>query len=149
MTILTSLLIAAQGLIPSLTPLTIGSQGLLRSQAPPPRISPLDLPGGGGAEPKKRPVTVRVRGVRLTLVSNVDPVISISSKIVPLGTTFSQSTSPVIVDLTTSISAQGCTTYLSASRSRQTISLSLPVVGCKPLDMAKLTAIALALLSEE
>ena len=78
MTILTSLLIATQGLLPSPTPLSIGTQGLLQiaGAPPPPPVVARDLPGGFTSRPV---LSIKVRGVAAKLSTDgVEVTISAS-----------------------------------------------------------------------
>ena len=147
MTVLTSLLIATQGLLPGPTPISIGTQGLLQPGPPPPPIvQPPDLPGGGGRKEKERVVVV-VRGNQLRLTSAFVRV-TVSTHIEALGArTRSRTTTPT-QSVSTTLEAIGNSHNLAASRLRPHVSTTFEVIGCREEDEAEIRALAQAALEQ-
>jgi hypothetical protein len=150
MTILTSLLIATQGLLPSPTPLSISTQGLLQIDSGPPPPPPVITPDQSGnfgrfGRYEKSPVVVRVNGVVARIVgSSVE--IRISACITSPGTQACivlQAPSQHIGATTDII---GCTHNLSASRIKPQISTAFELVGCIEENEAEIRALAQAAL---
>jgi hypothetical protein len=147
MTILTSLLIATQGLLPSPTPLSIGSQGLLQpGAAPPPIVQPPDLPGGGGRKEKERIVVV-VRGNQLRITSAFVRV-TVSTHIEALGASTRSRTTTPAQSVSTALEATGNSHNLAASRLRPHVSTAFEIVGCREEDEAQIRALAQAALEQ-
>ena len=149
MTILTSLLIATQGLLPSPTPLSIGSQGLLQTPSgppPPPVITP-DQSGTFGrfGRYEKSPVIVRVNGVVASIVgSSVE--IRISACITSPGTQACIGLQAPSQHIGATTDIIGCTHNLSASRIKPQISTAFELVGCIEENEAEIRALAQAAL---
>ena len=150
MTILTSLLIATQGLLPSPTPLSIGTQGLLQVAGGPPPPPPVITPDQSGnfgrfGRYEKAPVVVRVNGVVARLVgSSVE--IRISACITTPGTQACiglQAPSQHIGAITDVV---GCTQNFSASRIKPRISTAFELVGCIEENESEILALAQAAL---
>ena len=150
MTILTSLLIATQGLLPTPTPLEIGTQGLLTVGAPPPPPPPLqaiDLPGGGGRR-EDRKVVVKITGTTATLRSS-NLVEIIISACVDVAGTIDQIAGKICapsVHLGAIAEVGGNVQHFSAMRVKPTISTSFTIVGCQEEDEGKIRALAQAAL---
>ncbi len=150
MTILTSLLIATQGLLPSPTPLSIGTQGLLQIDSgpppPPPVISP-DQSGNFGrfGRYEKSPVIVRVNGVVARIVgSSVE--IRISACITSPGTQACIGLQAPSQHIGATTDIIGCTHNLSASRIKPQVSTAFELVGCIEENEAEIRALAQAAL---
>ena len=126
---LASLLIATQGLMPSPTPLSIGSQGLLFiSVVPPVPVNPIDLPGGGGRGREERKVTVTVRGVRLVFsVANVEACAG--SRIEIVGSSCFTNAGEAELSASTSTTVMGARTHSSTNRPEIRFSMSFDVIG--------------------
>jgi len=125
---ITSLLIATQGLWPSPTPLSIGVQGLLFIPVAPP-IAPTDLPSGGGRRDERR-VTLYALGNRLRYsVGNVD--ISAGTRINVTGSAFNSRTSDAVLSISASTTAKGNRNHAGTGRAGVSISSTFDVVGCE------------------
>jgi hypothetical protein len=147
MTILTSLLIATQGLLPSPTPLSIGSQGLLQvGEAPPPVVAPRDLPGGFYRERQRVVVEIK-RGVVGKLKVG-EAQVQISSAVNAGGVKASPVIGPVALCISTQVAAQGMATNISANRIKPQISTSFEIVGCREENELEILMLAQAALEE-
>jgi hypothetical protein len=148
MTILTSLLIATQGLLPSPTPLSIGTQGLLQipSGPPPPPIVARDLPGGFYRERQRVVVEIK-RGVvgKLKVGS---PQIQISSAVGVVGARASSAIGPVALSISAQVPVTGMATNISANRIKPEISTSFEIVGCREENELEILMLAQAALEE-
>jgi hypothetical protein len=148
MTILTSLLIATQGLLPSPTPLSIGSQGLLQTgEAPPPPPPPIvgrDLPGGFVSRPVQK---VEVRGNQLR-ISAGDVAVKISSRVALTGNKAATELSAPAARISAYLEAIGNVQDISAGRAKQRISTSFEIVGCGSDDEAEIRLLAQVALEE-
>jgi hypothetical protein len=147
MTILTSLLIATQGLLLSPTPLSIGSQGLLQTGAlPPPAIAPRDLPGGLYRERQRVVVEIK-RGVvgKLKVGS---PQVQISSAVAVSGVQASPAIGPVALSISAQVPVTGMATNISANRIKPEISTSFEIVGCREENELEILMLAQAALEE-
>jgi hypothetical protein len=146
MTILTSLLIATQGLLPSPTPLSIGTQGLLQVAGgpPPPPVVARDLPGGFTSRPVRR---VEIRGVTAKLTTSGVEV-TISASVQAQGNRAATQTATPSQHIST-FANSGCNiTNLSANRLKPSISTSFEIVGCEEDDEAAIRMLAQAALEE-
>jgi hypothetical protein len=148
MTILTSLLIATQGLLPSPTPLSIGSQGLLQTgEAPPPPPPPIvgrDLPGGFVSRPAQK---VKIRGNQLR-ISAGDVAVKISSRIALQGNRAATELSAPAARISAYLEAAGNVQDISAGRAKQRISTAFEIVGCGSDDEAEIRLLAQVALEE-
>ena len=145
MTILTSLLIATQGLLPTPTPLEIGTQGLLTVGAPPPPpVVAKDLPGGFTSRPIRK---VEIRGVTAKLTTD-GVEIKISASVRAQGTRAAAQAAMPSQHISTALEAQGNITNLSANRLKPSISTSFEIVGCEEDDEAAIRMLAQAALEE-
>jgi hypothetical protein len=150
MTILTSLLIATQGLLPSPTPLSIGTQGLLQIPSGPPPPPPVITPDQSGnfgrfGRYEKSPVIVRVNGVVASIVgSSVE--IRISACITSPGTQACIGLQAPSQHIGATTDIIGCTQNLSASRIKPQISTAFELVGCIEENEAEIRALAQAAL---
>jgi hypothetical protein len=149
MTILTSLLIATQGLLPSPTPLSIGSQGLLQIDSgppPPPPIVARDLPGGFYRERQRVVVEIK-RGVvgKLKVGS---PQVQISSGVGVVGVEASSAIGPVALSISAQVPVRGMATNISANRIKPEISTSFEIVGCREENELEILMLAQAALEE-
>jgi hypothetical protein len=148
MTILTSLLIATQGLLPSPTPLSIGTQGLLQTgEAPPPPPPPIvgrDLPGGFVSRPVQK---VKVRGNQLR-ISAGEVAVKISSRIALQGNKAATELSSPAARISAYLEAIGNAQDISAGRAKQRISTAFEIVGCGSDDEAEIRLLAQVALEE-
>lgn len=147
MTILTSLLIATQGLLPSPSPLSIGSQGLLQIDSgppPPPPVVARDLPGGFASRPIRK---VEIRGVTAKLTTSGVEV-TISASVQAQGNSFQSRFESASAHVSAYLQAQGNIGNMSASRSRQRISTAFEIVGCGSDDEAEIRLLAQVALEE-
>jgi hypothetical protein len=150
MTILTSLLIATQGLLPSPTPLSIGTQGLLQIPSGPPPPPPVITPDQSGnfgrfGRYEKSPVIVRVNGVVARIVgSSVE--IRISACITSPGTQACIGLQAPSQHIGATTDIIGFTQNLSASRIKPQISTAFELVGCIEENEAEIRALAQAAL---
>ena len=148
MTILTSLLIATQGLLPTPTPLEIGTQGLLTVGAPPPPpVVGRDLPGAFGRI-EDRKVVVKITGTKATLRSSNLIEIIISACVDVEGTIdrIAGKICAPSVHLGAIAEVAGNVQNFSAMRVKPTISTSFTIVGCAQEDEAQIRALAQAAL---
>ena len=145
MTILTSLLIATQGLLPSPTPLSIGTQGLLQiGGAPAPPVVARDLPGGFTSRPV---LSVKVRGVTAKLSAGGVEV-TISASVQAQGNRAAAQAGTPSQHIS-AFANSGCNmTSLSANRIKPSISTSFEIVGCEEDDEAAIRMLAQAALEE-
>lgn len=146
MTILTSLLIATQGLLPSPTPLSIGTQGLLQISGapPPPPLVAKDLPGGFTSRPV---LSIKVRGVTAKLSTDGVRVATSASVRAQSNHAVAQISTPsphisAFANIASNI------TNLSASRIKPSISTSFEIVGCAEDDEAAIRMMAQAAFEE-
>jgi hypothetical protein len=148
MTILTSLLIASQGLLPSPTPLSIGAQGLLQipSGPPPPPIVARDLPGGFYRERQRVVVEIK-RGV-IGKLKVGSPQVQISSSVNAGGVKASPVIGPVALSISAQVPVQGMATNISANRIKPCISTSFEIVGCREENELEILMLAQAALEE-
>jgi hypothetical protein len=147
MTILASLLIATQGLLPSPTPLSISSQGLLQTGAPPPpAIAPRDLPGGLYRERQRVVVEIK-RGVVGKLKVG-EAQVQISSAVAVVGAGASSAVGPVALSISAQIPVTGMATNISANRIKPHISTSFEIVGCREENELEILMLAQAVLEE-
>jgi hypothetical protein len=148
MTILTSLLIATQGLLPSPTPLSIGTQGLLQTgEAPPPPPPPIvgrDLPGGFVSRPVQK---VKIRGNQLR-ISAGDVAVKISSRVALTGNKAATELSAPAARISAYLEADGNAQDISAGRAKQRISTAFEIVGCGSDDEAEIRLLAQVALEE-
>jgi len=144
--ILTSLLIATQGLLPSPTPISIGSQGLIQisSNPPPPIVVARDLPGGFASRPIRK---VEIRGVKANLTTDGVEV-TISTSVQARGNQAKAQAGTPSQHISTTLEAQGNTTNLSANRVKPRVSTSFEIVGCEEDDEAAIRMLAQAALEE-
>jgi hypothetical protein len=149
MTILTSLLIATQGLLPSPTPLSIGTQGLLQIDSgppPPPPIVARDLPGGFYRERQRVVVEIK-RGVVGKLKVG-EAQVQISSAVGVVGVEASSAIGPVALSISARVPVQGMATNISANRIKPEISTSFEIVGCREENELEILMLAQAALEE-
>lgn len=146
MTILTSLLIATQGLLPSPSPLSIGTQGLLQIAGgpPPPPVVARDLPGGFTSRPIRK---VEIRGVTAKLTTSGVEV-TISASVQATGNRAAAQAATPSQHISTALQATGNITNLSANRIKPSISTSFEIVGCEEDDEAAIRMLAQAALEE-
>jgi hypothetical protein len=149
MTILTSLLIATQGLLPSPTPLSIGSQGLLQIPSgppPPPPIVARDLPGGFYRERQRVVVEIK-RGVSAKLKAGEAQII-ISASVPVDGVKASPGAGQIALSISAQVPVQGMATNISANRIKPEISTSFEIVGCREENELEILMLAQAALEE-
>jgi hypothetical protein len=148
MTILTSLLIATQGLLPSPTPLSIGTQGLLQTgEAPPPPPPPIvgrDLPGGFVSRLVQK---VKIQGNQLR-ISAGEVAVKISSCVALQGNRAATELSAPAARISAYLEAAGNVQDISAGRAKQRISTAFEVVGCGSDDEAEIRLLAQVALEE-
>jgi hypothetical protein len=146
MTILTSLLIATQGLLPSPTPLSIGSQGLLQTgeAPPPPPIVGRDLPGGFVSRPVQK---VKIQGNQLR-ISAGEVAVKISSRVALRGNKTATELSAPAARISAYLEAAGNVQDISAGRAKQRISTAFEIVGCGSDDEAEIRLLAQVALEE-
>ena len=150
--ILTSLLIATQGLLPSPTPISIGSQGLLQTGEIPPTPPPIVVPEVGGTYTHfrryERPaVIVKTNGVVGNLTT-ASVEIAISARVQTGSTRLKASATQPTYHLGATTDLIGCTHNLSASRIKPHVSTSFRLVGCKEQDQNIIRALATAALQQ-
>jgi hypothetical protein len=147
MTILTSLLIATQGLLPSPTPLSIGTQGLLQTgEAPPPPPPPIVVSESGGTYTHfrryERPaVVVKTNGV-VGNFTTASVEIAISARVETGSTRLRATATKPTYHLGATTDVVGCTSNLSASRLKPQVSTSFRLVGCIEQDQNIIRALA-------
>ena len=144
--ILTSLLIATQGLLPSPTPLSISSQGLLQTGEIPPTPPPVVVPEVGGTYTHFRrydlpAVVVKTNGVVGNLTT-ASVEIAISARVETGSTRLKASATQPTYHLGATTDLVGCTHNLSASRIKPHVSTSFRLVGCKEQDQNLIRALA-------
>jgi hypothetical protein len=147
MTILTSLLIATQGLLPSPTPLSIGTQGLLQTPGgpppPPPEVRP-DLSGGFYRGRDKVTVEIK-RGVSARLQAG-EPRVVVSS-CVSTGSVCSEiSLSSPSLHSGAHVQVDGVTQYFSANKPSVSVSTEFEIVGVQQENELELYIMAQAAL---
>ena len=148
--ILTSLLIATQGLLPSPTPISIGSQGLLQTGEIPPTPPPVVVPEVGGTYTHFRrydrpAVVVKTNGV-VGNFTTASVEITISARVETGGTRLKARTDKPTYHLGATTDIVGCTNNFSASRIKPHVSTSFRLVGCKEQDQNIIRALATAAL---
>jgi hypothetical protein len=147
MTILTSLIIATQGLLPSPTPLSIGSQGLLQTGEAPPTPPPIVVVSQSGGtythfRRYDRPaVVVKVNGV-VGNFTTASVEIAISARVETGSTRLKAKATQPTCHLSATTDLVGCTHNLSASRIKPHISTSFRLVGCIEQDQNIIRALA-------
>jgi hypothetical protein len=147
MTILTSLLIATQGLLPSPTPLSIGTQGLLQTgEAPPPPPPPIVVREVGGTYTHFRrydrpAVVVKTNGV-VGNFTTASVEITISARVETVSTRLRATATKPTYHLGATTDVVGCTSNLSASRLKPQVSTSFRLVGCIEQDQNIIQALA-------
>ena len=144
--ILTSLLIATQGLLPSPTPISIGSQGLLQTGEIPPTPPPIVVPEVGGTYTHFRrydrpAVVVKTNGVVGNLTT-ASVEIAISAQVQTGSTRLKARTDKPTYHLGATTDIVGCTNNFSASRIKPHVSTSFQLVGCKEQDQNLIRALA-------
>lgn len=144
--ILTSLLIATQGLLPSPTPLSISSQGLLQTGEIPPTPPPIIVPEVGGTYTHFRrydrpAVVVKVNGV-VGNFTTASVEIAISAHVQTGSTRLKARTTQPTYHLGATTDLIGCTHNLSASRIKPHVSTSFRLVGCREQDQNLIRALA-------
>ena len=144
--ILTSLLIATQGLLPSPTPISIGSQGLLQTGEIPPTPPPVVVPEAGGTYTHFRrydrpSVVVKTNGVVGNLTT-ASVEIAISARVETGGTRLKARTTKPTYRLSATIDIVGCIHNFSASRIKPHVSTSFRLVGCVEQDQNIIRALA-------
>ena len=148
--ILTSLLIATQGLLPSPTPLSIGTQGLLQTgEAPPP---PIIVPASGGTYTHFRrydrpAVVVKTNGV-VGNFTTASVEVAISARVEAGSTRLRARATKPTYHLGATTDLVGCTHNLSASRIKPHVSTSFQLVGCIEQDQNIIRALATAALQQ-
>lgn len=149
--ILTSLLIATQGLLPSPTPISIGSQGLLQTGEIPPTPPPVVVPETGGTYTHFRrydrpSVVVKTNGV-VGNFTTASVEVAISARVETGGTRLKARTTKPTYHLGATTDIVGCTNNFSASRIKPHVSTSFRLVGCKEQDQNLIRALAADALS--
>lgn len=144
--ILTSLLIATQGLLPSPTPISIGSQGLLQTGEIPPTPPPIVVPEVGGTYTHFRrydrpAVVVKTNGVVGNLTT-ASVEVAISTRVETSSTRLKASSTQPTYHLGATTDLVGCTHNLSASRIKPHVSTSFRLVGCIEQDQNIIRALA-------
>jgi hypothetical protein len=152
MTILTSLIIATQGLLPSPTPLSIGSQGLIQTGEIPPTPPPIVVVDSGGTYTHFRrydrpAVVVKTNGVVGNLTT-ASVEIAISARVQTGSTRLRASATQPTYHLGATTDLVGCTHNLSASRIKPHVSTSFRLVGCKEQDQNIIRALTTAALQQ-
>jgi hypothetical protein len=137
--ILTSLIIATQGLLPSPTPILIGSQGLIQTG----EVAP---PQSGGTYTHFRrydrpAVVVKVNGV-VGNFTTASVEIAISARLQTGITRLKASATQPTCHLGATTDLAGCTQNLSSSRIKPHVSTSFRLVGCVEQDQNIIRALA-------
>ena len=150
--ILTSLLIATQGLLPSPTPLSIGTQGLLQIGEIPPTPTPVVVPEVGGTYTHFRrydrpAVVVKTNGVVGNFTS-ASVEIAISARVETGSTRLRATTTKPTYHLGATTDLAGCTNNVSASRIKPHVSTSFRLVGCIEQDQNIIRALATEALNQ-
>lgn len=151
--ILTSLLIATQGLMPSPTPISIGTQGLLQTgTVPPVPPPPIVVSQSGGTYTHFRrydrpAVIVKTNGVVGNLTT-ASVEIAISARVVAGSTRLKASATQPTYHLGATTEVAGCTSNLSASRLKPHVSTSFRLVGCIEQNQEIIRALATAALAQ-
>ena len=150
--ILTSLLIATQGLLPRPTPLSISSQGLLQTGEIPPTPPPVVVTEVGGTYTHFRrydrpAVVVKTNGV-VGNFTTASVEITISARVETGSTRLKAKTTQPTYHLGATTDLVGCTHNLSASRIKPHVSTSFRLVGCKEQDQNIIRALATAALHQ-
>jgi hypothetical protein len=136
-----SLLIATQGLMPSPSSLSIGTQGLLGVSVIPP-ISPRDLSGGGGKKEEKKKIFY-VAGNRLTFsLGNVSVFSSSSTEII--GTSFQTKLENANVSMSSKTLIRGTRGHSHLGRADISLSATCKIVGCEEDDELELYMLGIA-----
>jgi hypothetical protein len=147
--ILTSLLIATQGLLPSPTPISIGTQGLIQTSGgppPPPIVSGRDLPGGFYRERQRVVVEIKYGVTGKLKVGS--PQVQISSAVAVSGVQASPAIAPVALSISAQVPVTGMATNISANRTKPRISTSFEIVGCREENEIEILMLAQAALEE-
>jgi hypothetical protein len=144
--ILTSLLIATQGLLPSPTPLSISSQGLLQTGEIPPTPTPVVVPEVGGTYTHFRrydrpAVVVKTNGV-VGNFTTASVEIAISARVETGSTRLRATATKPTYHLGATTDVVGCASNLSASRLKPQVSTSFRLVGCIEQDQNIIRALA-------
>jgi len=144
--ILTSLLIATQGLLPSPTPISIGSQGLLQTGEIPPTPPPIVVPEVGGTYThfrryERAAVVVKTNGV-VGNFTTASVEIAISARVETGSTRLRATATKPTYHLGATTDVVGCTSNLSASRLKPQVSTSFRLVGCIEQDQNIIQALA-------
>jgi hypothetical protein len=137
--ILTSLIIATQGLLPSPTPILIGSQGLIQAG----EVAP---PQSGGTYTHFRrydrpAVVVKVNGV-VGNFTTASVEVAISARVQAGNTRLKASATQPTYHLGATTDLAGCTHNLSASRIKPHVSTFFRLVGCVEQDQNIIRALA-------
>lgn len=150
--ILTSLLIATQGLLPSPSPISIGTQGLLQTGTVPPVPPPIVVSQSGGTYTHFRrydrpAVIVKTNGVVGNLTT-ASVEIAISARVVAGSTRLKARATQPTYHLGATTELIGCTSNLSASRLKPSVSTSFRLVGCIEQNQEIIRALATAALAQ-
>ena len=150
--ILTSLLIATQGLLPSPTPISIGSQGLLQTGEIPPTPPPIVVVDSGGTYTHfrryDRPAVIGKTNGVVGNLTTASVEIAISAQVQTGSTRLKASATQPTYHLGATTDLVGCTHNLSASRIKPHVSTSFRLVGCKEQDQNIIRALATAALQQ-
>jgi hypothetical protein len=143
--ILTSLIIATQGLLPSPTPISIGSQGLIQTG----EVAP---PQSGGTYTHFRrydrpAVVVKTNGV-VGNFTTASVEVAISARVQAGNTSLKASATQPTYHLGATTDLAGFTQNLSASRIKPHVSTSFRLVGCVEQDQNIIRALATAALHQ-
>ena len=143
--ILTSLIIATQGLLPIPTPISIGSQGLIQTG----EVAP---PQSGGTYTHFRrydrpAVVVKTNGV-VGNFTTASVEVAISARVQAGNTSLKASATQPTYHLGATTDLAGFTQNLSASRIKPHVSTSFRLVGCVEQDQNIIRALATAALHQ-